>query len=57
MAQELRLDTASLESLIEKGELEPVVQFVPYFNGSWGIVQEMAQGSGCSVVGPYVTWK
>jgi hypothetical protein len=57
MVQRLRLDTARLKFEIEKGDLEPVVQAVPYFNGSWGLAREMAQGSGCSVVGPYATWK
>jgi hypothetical protein len=57
LIQRFRIDAAKLACLLAAGSFDPVVAQGSYFNGSWGLVREIALAAGCSTRGVGVTWK
>jgi hypothetical protein len=57
LIQRFRIDAGKLACSLADGKLDPVVRQVPYFNGSWGLVRQIAQAAGCSTRGAYAIWK
>jgi hypothetical protein len=57
LIQRLRVDAGKLACLAAAGSFDPVVAQVSYFNGSWGLVREIALSAGCSTRGVSATWK
>jgi hypothetical protein len=57
LVQRFRIDAGQLACLLADGKPEPAVGRVSYFNGSWGLVREIAPNAGCSTRGAYATWK
>jgi hypothetical protein len=57
LLQRFRVDAARLACLLAAGSLNSAVSQVSMFNGSWGLVREIALTAGCSTRGAFVTWK